>query len=178
MVLWLILLVFLTLAILKSPWWWIPTVGLGVQRALVWRRHHKPWWPIHDHALNLYVRAVAYEEVSAKNEGRVFEVKNAIAIMIKQVHPDWKDPHVYSFIFEHLAVRQETNRQSVVNHLLTRRRHVSDEERQEVCLLVDRAFEQPSASLCVRMAIAGVIEEQLGPEAAADYMYQAFLGNA
>jgi ABC-type glutathione transport system ATPase component len=49
---------------------------------------------------------------------------------------------------------------------------------REMARTVQNAFEQPSASLQVRMTIAGIIEERLGPDQRADYLYQAFLGNA
>jgi len=115
---WLLFIVFVLLAIFKSPWWWIPTVVLGLQRVFVWRRHRKPWWRIHDEALNLYTRSAAYEQAAAEREGRAFDVLNAIALMVKQIHPDWEKLRIMDFVLHQLGGLRRANTEAVVERFL------------------------------------------------------------
>lgn len=174
---WLLLVVFLILALVWSPWWWIPTAPLALQRALVWYRHRKPWWGIQEHALNVYTQTAACEHVTSTQEGRDFEVNNALALMIRQIHPDWGPDKAGAFTLQQLTDSRRKNIEDVVKHFLNRRPKADESEKQKIRSIVEKAFEEPIASLRVRIAIAGIIEEQLGPDQKAEYLYQAVLGN-
>lgn len=174
---WLILLVFFLLAVFKSSWWWIPTAGLGVQRAFVWYRHQKPWWRIHDHALNVYTQAVAYEQVAADRERRALEINHAIALMVKKFHPDWGDKQASDFVLQRSLDLRREYLEGVIGCFLDRRPTANEAEKGAIRRVVEEAFKEPNASLRVRIAIAGIIEEQLGSDQRTQYLYQCVLGN-
>jgi hypothetical protein len=177
MLAWLFLFAFLLLAVFKSPWWWIPTFALGLQRALIWRRHHKPLWKIHDHALNIYTRAAAYEKVAAERERRAFEIHDAIALMVKQLHADWNQRQIADFVLHQLAGMHHENVEGVIKCFLARRPAAKETEKAEIRRIAEEAFKEPSPSLRVRIAIAGIVEENVGPDQRAEYLYQVVLGN-
>lgn len=183
---WLLLSVCLLLALFESPRWWIPAIGLGLQRALAgrvaWHCHHRSWWKIHDGALNAYSGAVAHKSAEAEQEGHIFDanrvddINDAIALMIKQIKPHWDHRRIGDFVLQQFLERRP-NVEPVANLVLAARPKASESDKQELRRLVEEGFEEPSASLKVRMAIAGVIEDELGAEERADYLYQTFLGN-
>jgi hypothetical protein len=177
MFIWILFLIFFFLALLHSAWWWIPTVLLGLQRVLVIRRHRKPWWSIQDQALNVYARAAAEEKVAAERENRDFEAQKAIALMLAQLRSNWDTSQIDDFIFQQMDSRRLSNIEAVMKCLLARRPKATESEKEELLQMVKESFTHPSASLQVRIIIAGLIEEQLGLLHQGDYLYQAVLGN-
>lgn len=174
---WLLLLAFLLLAIFHSPWWWIAVGVLSFQRALVLFHHRKPWWRIQDLALTVYARTSAFEHVMAEKEGREVENLNAVYHMVREFHPDWPHRQALDFVFEQVTVNCPANARAVIHRLLSDTPNASESEAQELGRAVKGAFEKPTPGLMVRMAVAGLVEEQLGTDQRVDYLCQAFLGN-
>lgn len=177
MFIWILFVISFCLALFHSGWWWIPTVLLGLQRALVFRRRRKPWWHIQDQALNVYAGTAAMEKVAAERENRDFEARNAIALMLAQLRSNWDTSQIDDFIFRQMDSRRLSDIDAVMKCLLARRPKATESEKEELLQMVKESFAHPSASLQVRIIIAGLIEEQLGALHRGDYLYQAVLGN-
>lgn len=177
MIIWLLFLIFLSLAIFHSSWWWIPTAIVGLQRLLVWRRHSKPWWKIQDQALNVYARTAAMEKVASAHENRDFEPRNAISLMLAQLRSNWDSSKIDAFIIQQMESRRLSDIEAVMKCLMARRPKATQSEKEELQQMVRDSFTHPSASLQVRIVIGGLIEEQLGALHRGDYLYHAVLGN-
>ena len=177
MFIWIIFFSILLLSIFHSPWWWIPTVLLGLQRVLVLWHRRKPWWHIQDEALSVYARTAAVEKVASEHEKRDFEARNAVALMLAQLRSNWDTSQIDDFIFRQMDSRRLSDIDAVMKCLLARRPKATESEKKELLQMVEQSFANPSASLQVRIVIAGLIEEQLGVTHRVDYLYWAVLGN-
>ncbi len=125
-----LVLIFLTLSLFHSVWWWIPTVLLGLQRLLVFWHRRKPWWPIQDQALNVYARTAAMEKVASDHENRDFEARNAIALMLGQLRSNWDSSQIDDFILQQMERRKLSNIELVMKCLLARRPKATDSEKK------------------------------------------------
>jgi hypothetical protein len=143
---------------------------------LIWRRHNKPWWKVHDHAWNVFVRTVANEKAAAERERRDFEINDSLALMVKQLHTDWDEIQIVDFVIQQVAGKSHENAEAVIKCFLAERPSATEDEKSEIRRIVEDAFHKPSVALRVRIVIAGLIEENLGPNWRAEYLYQAVQG--
>ena len=100
MVSWILLVTFLLLAVLRGPWWWWgPTAMMAAVCGRLYYRHSRPWWRVHCTMIRIYIDTSAHESTVAQQQGREFNVKNAIRSMMRRAHPEWDDSQAEEFIF-------------------------------------------------------------------------------
>jgi hypothetical protein len=179
MLLWLLLLAFFLLAVLKSSWWWLAAgcAALACGRRLY--RHSRPWWRTHRMMLRIYIGTSAFEDVLAKREHRDFNAYNAIHAMVGKMQPEWGDGRIEEFVRTQLErVKAPEYIESIINEARAVRPKSTTEELDGLRTQMARVFQNPTNTLMVRIAIAGIIEERLGPDARAVYMDQVLDGLA
>ena len=131
---------------------------------------------MHRHALKVFARTVAQERAAAQKERRDFEINDSLAIMVKNLHADWDDVQVVNFVVQQVVGMRQENIEAVIKCFLGKRPSAKEPEMSEIRRDVKDAFQKPSVSLRVRIVIAGLIENELGPHWRAEYLYQAVRG--
>jgi hypothetical protein len=66
-------------------------------------RHRRPWWHFHCTMIRIYIDTSAHESTVAQQQGREFNVKNAIRSMMRRAHPEWDDSQAEEFILRQLS---------------------------------------------------------------------------
>lgn len=177
----LIFLGFMLLAVFVSAWWYFAVGITGLLLASQWYRHNgRPWRKVHFKSMLQYAACLGYEDSKSKAEGRPFEVKRALQDLVKMARPDWHIIQIDEFIEREYTRCENYYDASHIRHELVRitKKMPDNSEISQSVDSAKRTFKTSNDPLMVRMIIAGLIEEQYGPEHRGEYMLNVIRGKA
>lgn len=182
---WPLLAVSVVLA-LSNSFWWIAVGAISFCRGYYWWRYRsRPWRRIHFPAMLAYASACGYETHNAQNEGREFETRNAITNLIKMLKPDWEHDESLMFMEREFMRAREFLGDPLARESLLKR-EVKDVFHSELGEIELKAMLHATRDVVkinenfvfVRMAIAGLIEEQFSKKDRDEYLEAIISGHA
>ena len=179
MIAWLWLVGFIYLA-WNNSWWWIAVVIVALYKGFQWWFYKsRPWRRIHYPVMRAYASAAGTESAAAQSEGREFEVKNALTILLKLVKPDWSEEDTSRFVDIEIERARSYSDEPLIKEALRRsNKKISDEELQDLMDNIKDSINDKDKSWAVRTVIAGLIENQFSEEDRGEYLKECIAGNA
>jgi hypothetical protein len=179
MITWFLILISVTLAIVHSPWWLIAVVPLAIWKAnrLYWR-YSRPWRRVHYPMMIAFARAAGTETAIAEQEGRDYDVRRVVLLMIKEIHSDWTEQKIAQFVDKEISALRARDDLVLLRRYLTEKQKRAPDEVNGIVELAERIVDVNDNGLIVRAVIAGIIQERYSVSDKAEYFFEIFRGRA
>ncbi len=176
---WFLLIVFIALAISK-PWWWIGAALLAFYKVARWYFYDgRPWRRMHYPMMRAYANAAGFETGMANREGREFDIRNALRVLLKSVKPEWSDDDINTRIeSEFINCDLFKDDELIRAHILKKNKDISAEKLNGMMASAKAQFNTSDKGLMVRLIVAAIIEEQYGRADRGEYLYEVLTGTA
>lgn len=177
---WLLLIASAVLVVVHTPWWCLALVPLILWKAWRWTMYKsRPWRRVHFHVMRLYARAAGIERRRSETEGEEFDTERALTTLLATVRPDWNASKIRDFLARELSRCSSFADRSLIRRHIKRVNQVADDA--QVDELLDKCaavFHIGNRGIVVRLAIAGLVEEEYGEGARGEYLFEVLSGKA
>ena len=183
MIFWASLVLTLTLALIHSPFWWIAISIICVLKlARMYYLKGQSWRRFHFPLMKLYLPIATVENTKATNEGREFDLKEALKGLVRRRYPLWEEERIAQLVNrEFERCENQTDVDLILNHVksIKRRKDIPSDQEYEALEADIRDLINPNKrDIMVRMTIAGIIEEEVGESQRSEYLWEVLCGNA
>lgn len=179
MIYWLLLVVTLILAYGNS-WWWIAVAILALFKGFKWWFYRsRPWRRIHYPAMRAYSAAAGTETAAAENEGRNFNVKNALITLLGLLKPNWDEEQKTLFVNREMERARTYSDEPLIREAFRKSNtKANDRELNELMNTLSNSININDNGWMVRTVIAGLVEDQFGIDDRGEYLRECVSGNA
>ncbi len=178
---WLILATTAALSFVHSVLWlWVCIPVALWKAATLWIFYGRPWSRIHYPAMRMYSRVSLIEFATSQSRGEEFDVTRAVSSLVQMIHPEWSEGQVATFVDRELErYRTKADREPVELRLRQRsNRRPPEEIASDLDTLLPILYEKDRNTMIVRLAIAGLVEQEYGVDQRAEYVDAVFAGRA
>lgn len=161
--------------------WWLVAVGVvGIYKSFqLWYHNGRPWRRVHFPAMRAYASAAGREVAESGNQGRGFDVRNALVHLVEMRRQDWDERQIGMFVDRELQAAKSYSDEPLIKAAFRKRYpKASESELNGLIHEVGESIDVNDDSWAVRTVIAGLIEEKYGKEDRGEYLRECVLGNA
>lgn len=178
MITWLLIAGATALAFVNS-WWLIAVAILSLYKGFRWWFYRsRPWRRVHYPAMRAYAAVAGIEAAVAENEGRDFDVRNALILLLGKIRPDWDQERSSSLVDREIERARSLQDEPLIRKAIRKNMTASDGEIEILMNKIVKSIDPNDSSWIVRTVIAGLIEDRFSEEDRGEYLMECISGNA
>ena len=176
---WIILIGLVALAI-NNPWWWIGVILTAIWIFIQWWFYKgRPWRKVHYPMMRAYAHAAGLENAMAHNEGRVFNIKNALRGLLNMAKPDWTSDDIEALIEQEFNNCETFKDKTLIrDYAKKKHKNLSDDKLNEILTTLKNHYNINNKSMMIHLIIAALIEQQYSQADRGEYLYEVSTGIA
>ncbi len=179
---WALIVTTIVLTLAHSWWWLIVTVLLSAFKANKWWYYKsRPWRRIHFPVMRYYAAASGTESVEAQNDGREFNIRNALINLHNSLQPELGNVDADADNFVDVVIEKCKNysdEKLIRDTFKKRNTELSGNEFNELMSTLNESIIRTNNSWHVCIFIAEIIEQQYGVNDRGEYIVSCIEGDA